>query len=106
MKIDKKKIMMMVTMMMYASPLQTFNFLGINNDYRLLSTSVDDDGVEYVSTVEHKTLPFYGTQWHPEKNSYEWKYSSIPHTRSAVRAAQYVANHFIEQGMYVSPCLS
>lgn len=76
---------------------QTFNSLGIHNDYRLLSTSVDDDGVEYVSTVEHKTLPFYGTQWHPEKNSYEWKFSSIPHTRAAIHAAQYVANHFIEQ---------
>lgn len=79
---------------------QTFQYLGLNQDYRLLSTSKDDDDVEYVSTVEHRTLPFYGVQWHPEKNLFEWSFSSIPHTRPAIRAAQYIANFFVEQGVY------
>lgn len=75
----------------------TFQYLGINQDYLLLSTSYDDNGVEYVSTVEHRTLPFYGLQWHPEKNLFEWAYSSIPHTRPAIRATQYIANFFVDQ---------
>ena len=29
-------------------------------------------GVAFVSTVEGKTLPFYATQWHPEKVQFEW----------------------------------
>ena len=29
-------------------------------------------GVEYVSTIESKRHPFFGTQWHPEKPPYEF----------------------------------
>ena len=80
--------------------LQTFHYLGINQDYLLLSSSYDDNGVEYVSTVEHKILPFYGVQWHPEINLFEWSYSSIPHTWPAIQAAQYIGNFFVEQSVY------
>ncbi|XP_042868774.1 gamma-glutamyl hydrolase-like [Penaeus japonicus] len=76
---------------------QTFEEFGLDKDYLLLSTSHDFDGVEYVSTVEHRELPFYGFQWHPEKNLYEWAYDSIPHTRNAIEAAQYTANLFVDK---------
>jgi hypothetical protein len=33
-----------------------------------LSTNFDRDGLEFVSTMEHKSLPIYATQWHPEAN--------------------------------------
>ena len=43
--------------------------------------------------------PFYGTQWHPEKNIYQWDVKShINHTTSAVAVSQYMANFFVAQG--------
>lgn len=38
-------------------------------------------------------------QWHPEKNPFEWKDSpGIPHSPSAVRAAYYMADFFVNEG--------
>lgn len=79
---------------------ETFEELGLGKEYSLLSTSIDDDGIEYISTVEHKTLPYYGVQWHPEKNLFEWRFSSIPHSRQAIRAAQYIANFFVDEARH------
>ena len=43
--------------------------------------------------------PFYGTQWHPEKNQFEWtSLEALNHSREAVLIAQYVANFFVDQG--------
>lgn len=76
---------------------ERFLYLGLDDSYNILSTSKDDDGLEYISTVEHRQLPIYGFQWHPEKNLFEWAYKSIPHNREAVRAVQYFTNLFIDK---------
>ena len=49
----------------------------------ILSVNKDVNGLEFVSTIEAKNYPIFGTQFHPEKNAYEWapKYPGIPHTR-------------------------
>jgi gamma-glutamyl hydrolase len=39
--------------------------------FNVLSTNVDRQGVEFVSTVESFKYPIYGSQWHPEKNNFE-----------------------------------
>lgn len=46
----------------------------LSSVYRLLSTSHDRAGTEYVSMIEGKDLPFYGVQFHPEKDkgASEW----------------------------------
>ena len=44
----------------------------LNNFFRVLSTNYDRQGKEFVSTMEGIKYPFYATQWHPEKNSFEW----------------------------------
>lgn len=42
--------------------------------------------------------PFYGVQFHPEKNIYEWiKNRNISHTANAIKANQYFANFFINE---------
>lgn len=43
--------------------------------------------------------PIYGTQWHPEKNAFEWTKSYIPHSRSAVKTTFYMAEFFVSEGM-------
>jgi len=67
--------------------------------YRLLSTNRDKEGIkEFVSTVEAYDYPFYGVQWHPEKNSFEWtSLEAISHSKEAVMVTQYVADFFVNQ---------
>jgi len=38
----------------------------LRQTFRILTTSHDRDGKEYVSLMEGRTLPFYGAQFHPE----------------------------------------
>ena len=52
--------------------------------------------------------PIFGSQWHPEKNAYEWAmviqadgqgypYEAINHSAEAVEIAQYTASFFVAQ---------
>lgn len=71
---------------------------GLEQDWRVMSVDRDWNGMEFISTIEHKTYPFYGIQFHPEKNIYEWvQNKNISHTANAVRAAQFFADFFIEE---------
>uniref|UniRef100_UPI00358ECE65 gamma-glutamyl hydrolase-like n=1 Tax=Myxine glutinosa TaxID=7769 RepID=UPI00358ECE65 len=66
--------------------------------YRLLSTNKDDNGLEFVSSVEAIEYPFYGVQWHPEKNPYEWKPNyRYPHSHNAVRATFHFAEFIVSE---------
>merc|ERR1711964_953514 len=59
---------------------------------------MDKQGKEFVSIVESKDYPFYATQWHPEKNVYEWNYEEvIDHTMNAIAIAQNLANFFVSE---------
>lgn len=57
------------------------------------------NGVEFVSTMEAKALPFYGVQWHPEKNIWELgedasgaTYENIPHTPEAMEVTLHLTS--------------
>ena len=48
--------------------------------FNLLATSLDRQSKQYVSAMEGKDFPIFGFQFHPEKNTYEWKTTEvIPH---------------------------
>lgn len=64
--------------------------------YRALSTNTDGR-IEFVSTVEAYDYPFYGTQWHPEKNAFEWTRPYFPHSPSAVKTTFYMADFFVSE---------
>ncbi|KAM3860374.1 gamma-glutamyl hydrolase [Diretmus argenteus] len=66
------------------------------NFYKPLSTNTDGK-VEFVSTMEAYDFPFYGTQWHPEKNAFEWRRPFIPHSPSAVKTTSYMAQFFVNE---------
>ncbi|KAM3680877.1 gamma-glutamyl hydrolase isoform 2-T2 [Ammospiza maritima maritima] len=69
----------------------------LRNFYKVLTTNTDDE-VEFISTMEAYKYPIYGMQWHPEKNPFEWKDSpGIPHSPSAVKAAYYMADFFVNE---------
>ncbi len=49
-----------------------------------------------------KKYPFYGVQWHPEKNGFEWnRRESINHSWDAVMAMQKAANFFVNEGVII-----
>ncbi|ODN06193.1 Gamma-glutamyl hydrolase A [Orchesella cincta] len=78
---------------------ENFTRFGLNQSYRLLSTSYDPVGnVTYVSAVESKKYPFFAVQFHPEKNIYEWTLKeNLPHSPEAIEVAQYFAMFFVDQ---------
>jgi gamma-glutamyl hydrolase len=77
----------------------------LSDFYNILSLNKDRQGVAFVSTMEAKKYPIYGTQWHPEKNIFEWQmvmpngemYEAINHSYDAILISQYISNFFIQQ---------
>ncbi|XP_066570474.1 gamma-glutamyl hydrolase isoform X2 [Amia ocellicauda] len=66
--------------------------------FSVLSTNVAENGVEFVSTMEGRKYPFYGVQWHPEINQFEWDRSmTIPHSENAVRVSSLLGQFFINE---------
>jgi gamma-glutamyl hydrolase len=78
--------------------MENFTKFEMEKFWRPLSTNIDQEGLEFLSAMESRDYPIYGTQFHPEKNAYEWapKLPGIPHSREAVNVAQYFAEFFID----------
>ncbi|XP_007231561.3 gamma-glutamyl hydrolase [Astyanax mexicanus] len=71
----------------------------LSSFYSMLSTNKAENGVIFVSTMEGKTYPFYGVQWHPEVNRFQWSpLYDFPHSRNAVRVASLLAEFFVNEG--------
>merc|ERR1711962_829360 len=68
-----------------------FTKYGMDEFRNPLSYNYDRHNLEYLSTIEAKHYPFIGTQFHPEKNIFEWaeKEPRIPHSRHAVHVSLY-----------------
>lgn len=70
----------------------------IDREWRVMSVNRDWNGFEFISTIEHRDYPFYGVQFHPEKNLYEWiRNRNIPHDGHAIESAQYFATFFVNE---------
>ena len=78
---------------------ENFTKFGLDKVWTNLATGNDLDGLEFVALLESKTFPFWLSQFHPEKNAYEWtpKYPMIPHTSAAVRSAAFFAEFFVDE---------
>ena len=69
--------------------------------YNILTTNVDRNGVEFVSTMEAKKYPFYSMQWHPEKPPFEWtREKVIPHFPASIQLSQYLSNFFVQEARF------
>ena len=66
--------------------------------FRILSTNRDRNGLEFVSTIEGIKYPIFATQWHPEKNTFEWTLKeNIPHQDMSIKVTQFMSNFFVNQ---------
>jgi anthranilate/para-aminobenzoate synthase component II len=70
---------------------------GAADQWHILSVS-EHNGTEFISSFEHKNYPFYGVQFHPEKNAFEWKFEAIPHSALSILAAQFYSNFLVNEG--------
>ncbi|XP_040928213.2 gamma-glutamyl hydrolase [Betta splendens] len=67
--------------------------------FSLLSTNVAENGAHFVSTIEAKRYPFYGVQWHPEVNRFQWDpKANFPHSAHAVQLSSLLADFFVNEG--------
>jgi hypothetical protein len=69
----------------------------VADEWRILSVS-EYNGTEFISSFEHKKYPFYGVQFHPEKNAFEWKVESIPHSAESILVQQFFGNFLVNEG--------
>lgn len=65
--------------------------------YNILGTSFDSKGVEFVALAEGKVLPLFASQFHPEKNAFEWGDGIVSSAQStgAILAMQWLGLRFI-----------
>jgi len=64
--------------------------------FKVLSTNTDTEGTVFTSTMEGYTLPFYSTQWHPEKTQFLMQ-DDICKEHECISVSQFTANYFAEQ---------
>ncbi|XP_026316816.1 gamma-glutamyl hydrolase A-like isoform X2 [Hyposmocoma kahamanoa] len=70
---------------------------GLDDDWLVTSHSDDQDGLEFIASIEHKRYPIYGVQFHPEK-SFEWKLSkNYPHSAESIKANRYFMDFFVSE---------
>jgi len=70
----------------------------LDNFFKIISTNYGLKGKEFISMIEGRDYPFYGAQWHPEKNNFEFTTNEkIPHSMNAIFASQYMANFFVHE---------
>jgi len=71
----------------------------LKNFWNVIATNHDDNGTEFISLFESKNYPIWGSQFHPEKNNFEWstKRHNIPHFQEAIDASTYFANFFVNE---------
>lgn len=67
----------------------------LRESFEVISTMKDLKGKEYVAWVEGKRAPVFATQFHPEKNSFEFGRSTIPHGNDGVYAMSYLSQFLI-----------
>jgi gamma-glutamyl hydrolase len=75
-----------------------FSNAALSAQWTPLATSTDPAGNCFISLVEHRAFPIFGSQFHPEKNVYEWAqgHPDFVHSAAAVRASQYLAQQFVD----------
>ncbi|KAK5871009.1 hypothetical protein PBY51_003912 [Eleginops maclovinus] len=84
----------------YGLPVKTFHAnKALHSFFSLLSTNVAENGVHFASTIEGKRYPFYGVQWHPEVNRFQWDGKhNFPHSAHAVQLSSLLAQFFVNEG--------
>lgn len=70
-----------------------YNDAKLSSFFKVYATSNDRKGQNYVAMMQAYEYPITGTQFHPEKNTYEWSTSEdINHSAQGVELTQSIGN--------------
>ncbi|XP_062911348.1 gamma-glutamyl hydrolase [Mobula hypostoma] len=70
----------------------------LNTFFSILTTNTDRKGIQFVSTMEGVHYPFYGVQWHPEVNRFQWQPDmAFPHSPYAVQVSFLLADFLVNE---------
>ncbi|KAH8295750.1 hypothetical protein KR018_006754 [Drosophila ironensis] len=73
---------------------------GLAKDWHPLATQKDASDKEFITIIEHRQLPIFGCQFHPERAAFEQLFACedlchLAHSQSCIELAQVLANQFI-----------
>ena len=70
----------------------------LRKELKLISVAKDKEGRWFCSFLEGRNHPVFISQFHPEKQSYEWNPDAvINHGYESIELSQFLANQFVEQ---------
>ncbi|XP_077290929.1 gamma-glutamyl hydrolase-like [Arctopsyche grandis] len=70
--------------------------LNLDTEWKVSSTSKDDNGLIFINSIESIKYPFYGVQFHPEKNAYSWNTTyKVCHSADAIKTNRYFGDFFV-----------
>jgi len=71
----------------------------LSNFYKILSVNDDRKGRQFISTVEAIDWPIYASQWHPERQQYEFNTDDVGlvHSFDAIISMQAVTEFFVSE---------
>ncbi|XP_064104108.1 gamma-glutamyl hydrolase-like [Macrobrachium nipponense] len=88
----------------FCSTPENFTASGLIGDFRMLATSFDYSDLEYVAMVEHRKMPIFASQFHPEMTPFQWpadgRHNNIPHSSEAVQVSHFFADFFVSQARF------
>ncbi|KAG7332015.1 hypothetical protein KOW79_003849 [Hemibagrus wyckioides] len=71
----------------------------LSSFFTILSINQAENGAVFVSSMEGKKYPFYGVQWHPEVNRFQWNpHYTFPHSKNAVQVSSLLAQFLANEG--------
>ncbi|CAM6027402.1 unnamed protein product, partial [Sphagnum balticum] len=81
---------------------ETFaNSRALTEEIAVLTIDEDRNGKSFVSTIEGKKAPIYGTQWHPEKPPWEWNPQwQIARSEKAIEMSNFMGRFFVNECKY------
>jgi len=84
---------------MYGVSPDSYKASKMSSVFEILSHNEDKDGKTFISAIEGKNAPIFATQFHPERNAYDFSLPGEPvvHTKEAITAMQYLSDTFIDQ---------
>jgi gamma-glutamyl hydrolase len=69
----------------------------LSKHFKVLATSLDLQGSEFIAAIEAKNYPVFAVQFHPEKTLFEWGAFAIDHSSEAVESMQYFSDFLSDQ---------
>jgi gamma-glutamyl hydrolase len=62
--------------------------------WHLVAKTTSSAGQEFVSAIQAKQYPFFGSQFHPEKSPFEWRVDAN-RTKESIELVQLLSNNFV-----------